>query len=344
MQLERLSLDDLNHLADRLYGVAAAMLVLRDNGFNPRANLNPMGDTAISFAPILPPYDPITVGWQLPHMEVVEAEERRFAASKAADTGFADSIPFDPAVYPPRPTITDAADGGENVRAAEVEVTGPIEPAPEAIDFTSRCEPVEAVTPGSARALAQTNQPPRWTEEEDARAVDLCVAAMMTGMTQSAAYVSVAHKLGRPIEGTKFRFNTKLKDRVHEAMDAAIDASVARARAAEIAPATFVPVATPVDPILPDAPNDLLGAHLASVDRRRGWTMARDLDLIELACAGWEMAAIGAELQVDAGEVKRRYDLLTDQHRDKADKLVRRFSRDQVLERLKQLAQPVAAE
>jgi hypothetical protein len=320
MQLDSLSLEDLTILQDRLRSVAAAMHVLTDCGFAPRADLSPGPSARISFDEVLP-----------------------------TTRAFADNIPFNPVVYPPRPTVV-GVDHGMDV---PVEVT--VHLAPPAIDFTDRRPVADPVVPGSARALAQTVQPSRWTEEEDARAVDLCVEALMSGMTQSAAHMSVAEKLGRPVEGTKFRFGTKLKDRVRDAMDAAIDGSVARALKAgadvatlEVtAPEPTVEAAPPVaapDPHLPDMPTDLLGAHLASVDRKRGWTMARDLDLIDLACAGWEMAAIGAELHIDAGDVKRRYDLLTDQHRDKSDKLVRRFTRDQVLERLKALMPAQAAE
>jgi hypothetical protein len=68
---------------------------------------------------------------------------------------------------------------------------------------------------------------------------------------------------------------------------------------------------------------DELGAHLASVPHKNGWTIAIDAELLRLACLGWQIPEIELELGRDG--VKLRFHLLT---RGK------QFARDMVASRL----------
>lgn len=84
--------------------------------------------------------------------------------------------------------------------------------------------PPAAPAPGSASALAESGGWAKvlWTEAEDDRLVALIVGMVTTqGLTKSAALPLAAAELGRPVAGTEFRANRKLKDRINLAIQAA---------------------------------------------------------------------------------------------------------------------------
>lgn len=69
-----------------------------------------------------------------------------------------------------------------------------------------------------------------------------------------------------------------------------------------------------------------------------GWTVERDLELMELSIAGWQSNEIALQLQVQANLIRPRFDALTGLYEDATGKKVRRFARDHVFAALSRLA------
>lgn len=219
----------------------------------------------------------------------------------------------------------------------------------------SAAPPDPAPVPGSASALAANAGKLRWTEEEDDRLVAYIVEAVtVRGLTKAAAIPLAAAELGRPAPGTEFRANRALKDRINGAIFAAATRQ-AQTETPEI-PASDTPLVadgdaaiggdasgeapTPVPEKAWDKPShiaDPLTAHLMALPQKDGWTLARDLDLMELTVASWPSNEIGLELKVRADLVKARFDLLTGLYTDANGKKCRRFPRKAVLDALQAL-------
>jgi hypothetical protein len=186
-----------------------------------------------------------------------------------------------------------------------------------------------------------------WTEEEDARLVMLVVMGVTRlGLTKSAAIKAAADELGRPHPGTHFRSNHKLKARIDEALalgDAFLDEP-------EDLPTTPEPntaegdtqAAIQAEPAKawhkPEHIADPVTAHLMALPDKGGWTLDRDLELMELSIAGWAPNEIALQLTMQANMIKPRFDALTGLYTDANDKKQRRFSREAVFEALKSLA------
>lgn len=85
-----------------------------------------------------------------------------------------------------------------------------------------------------------------------------------------------------------------------------------------------------VAPARPALPADLspIEAHLAGMPRAGNWTIERDHQLVNLACQGWDMPTIAAEMGCDSAALRARYDRLTGLH--PTDK-TRRFGRETLL-------------
>jgi len=79
------------------------------------------------------------------------------------------------------------------------------------------------------------------------------------------------------------------------------------------------------DPFPDDEPTDDLGRHLWFLTRKGDWHFGADHQLMDLACMGWNVPDIAAEMGRGDLDVKRRFDLLTDK---------RRFNRAAVRDRL----------
>ena len=62
--------------------------------------------------------------------------------------------------------------------------------------------------------------------------------------------------------------------------------------------------------------------------RAGNWTIERDHQLVKLACQGWDMPTIAAEMGCDSAALRARYDRLTGLH--PTDK-TRRYGRETLL-------------
>lgn len=205
-----------------------------------------------------------------------------------------------------------------------------------------------------------------WTPEEDARLIGLVVSGVARlGLTKGAAMKAAAHELGRPEAGTAFRCHHKLKDRLDVALalgttealldlpedapepipspEAAPQLAEGDASVGGHPPAEVQPTPEPEPQPVKAAPvaNDLTG-HLTSLDDKGGWTLERDLELMELSIAGWQPQEIALELQVQAALIKSRFDALTGLYEGATGKKVRRFDRQTVFEALTRLARGAA--
>lgn len=211
-----------------------------------------------------------------------------------------------------------------------------------------------------------------WTDEEDARLINLvCTGVHMFNMSKSAAIRSAAAELGRSESATSFRCYHQLRARLTAEMAAAQEArdivdppgenpatqipspEAARQDApppqAEVQGEGAVPQVRDAPALEPEAGAgatstsiiaDPVTAYLMALPNKDGWTLARDLDLIELTLAGWMPNEIALELKVRADQVKARFDLLTGLHTDEATgKQARRWPREAVFDALQALRQ-----
>lgn len=196
-----------------------------------------------------------------------------------------------------------------------------------AFDHMVAREP-EPPAPILSTAIAK---PPNWSEAEDAQAIEIYVAARLQGENQQRCYALIAAALGRPVSGCAFRMSHKLLQRSAQAV---IDRK--RGYGGQPSPAT------PAAPATVNPP-DPLTEHLGQMSMKSSWTPQRDMALLELACDGWDMNAIGNDLGIDAKAVKDRFDALTGVYRDPNDRICRRWAREAVRDRLRQMV-PQAAE
>lgn len=196
--------------------------------------------------------------------------------------------------------------------------------------------PVPPPIPAAAGGAGPTGAEPAakgapWTEDENARAVQLVAQWIDTGMTKGAAIAAAAAELGRPASGLEFRLKTALRDALaaeldREPSEPAPPADPAPGPADEPAPpAEPGPPADPAPDIDPEL--DPLAAHLAARPMK-GWSLADDADLMHLAELGWTPPEIAIELNRPGDAIKARFEVLTGN---------RRFARAQVAERLAQL-------
>jgi hypothetical protein len=217
-------------------------------------------------------------------------------------------------------------------------------------------EPPAAPLPGTARALAATLQPggraAPWTPEEDARLIDLvCQGVQRQGLSRRGATMAAAQELGRPFDGTEFRCRHKLKDRLDAALAKGpawldqpeevptpyADAALAHAESLDEGGATDQPAvpAHAIEPLnaspRPEHIADAITAHVVTLTDKGGWSLERDLQLVELSIGGWTPTDIAAELQMPDTAIKPRFDALTGLYTDETTgKKLRRCTREEV--------------
>lgn len=331
--LNAMSLDELKSFALALTRLAQCGETLDVYGFAPEFDLTPGYPVSIALDFVMsiearvpeagePPAvwspaasAPITAPALLPEMFPTEKPEP--LAAGAAREGLAAAHPDAGAAAPifPDPRGDIARGDGEQAPVA----AGPREgeaPAPLA------AEP-EAVTPGSARALAATAQPPRWTEEEDATAIRMAVERLRVDhWTDTELARVIAAALGRPQEGTKFRLKTKLWGAIQAGLKAPKPAAP---EPEPVAPPLVVVEAAPVpeavfakpqpEPAAPEPQprplgNSAAARHLTSLPPSVDWTREDDIELLEALGRGFKLAEIAVDMRRDWAALKRRSDAL----------------------------------
>lgn len=349
--LDDLSLDQLNHMASLIVGLKEAGYLMQEQGFEPRFDLSSAPCALMTVWPSAPQ---ATISDTFaPEQTAAENFSLAGAAKVAGGEGEQAAPPF-----PPDPIIDAAIDaafahvlpGYDLVEDDALEpdtlpvVTGlsgwlqpvapldSVRPLPDSLPPLREPPAPDVLAAPVAHAVAPvettvappgTGKPPAWTEDEDHRLIDIIARAVHgDGISRWKAAVAAAAVLGRPVEGTKFRMNTKLADR--------IDARIAelagedQSHSAPAVPAQGAPVVAEggggsPDPLAPaaapaNAPN--LADHIAALPRKNGWTLKRDADLMNLAVKGWKHDEIAVEFGVAAGDVKARFDLLTGYDRE----------------------------
>lgn len=216
------------------------------------------------------------------------------------------------AAIPSGPQARSADPAGDLNAVADEAETGPSPtgaPRDAALPASGARAPAPADAGAGAPLPEEPGKPglaPRWTEEEDERAIAMRVAG--------AKIADIAAALGRTVNATTFRLYNVLKPRLAAALDAC---SVEPPPAAAFEPPPGEPAGEPrPEPAVPD-----LEAHLDARPMAGGWTDARDAELLRLAWLGWGIDDIAVELAIDRSAIKNRFAALTDD---------RRFARDDV--------------
>lgn len=236
-------------------------------------------------------------------------------------------------------------------------------------EAVAAAQPPAAAAPAPATHQTSFGQT-AWTETEDAELIRLTVFGMVKmGLGKTAAMRTAAKGVGRSEQGSAFRMHHKLKARFEAALTEAAGAQAAtetpeadpipaegaaagegatppavqpvpdepdldaKSRAAAIAHGTHpdaapAPVSVAASPVV---------GHLMSLPDKGGWTLERDLELMEMSIDGWQPNEIALQLKVQASAVKPRFDALTGLFEDADGKKVRRFKREDVFAALKAL-------
>ncbi len=181
-----------------------------------------------------------------------------------------------------------------------------------------------------------------WMTKEDDQLVAGMAERIHAGESRHAAAIAMADVLGRPVEGARWRANTKLKDR--------IAAAVAALRAPAVAPAQ-APVsaaAAPEVPVAPvPAPEEAVAAPTPrgkafrppmpdglSSDHRRVWSWLDGLDItadfgpgddlfvVEAFAKGTKAPMLAVDMGVDTKALLDRYKALTRPIRNGRDQIM----------------------
>lgn len=207
-----------------------------------------------------------------------------------------------------------------------------IEPAPVAEAPVLAEVPCEATEAPEAKPSRGPQTGAIWTQTEDAKAVQIFVAARAKGITRTDAAQLVADALDRPFQGVEYRLKTKLAAAVHaanaEAETIIAPVQVDKTCHVDAPPTTLASIAS-----------DPLRHHLLGLRRLGKHKIDDDLEMMESICDGLEATVIADQIGIDVAEVKRRFDALTGFYRDDDSKPRRKWSREQVLMTLRALLQ-----
>lgn len=363
MPLNALTLDDLRKLNDTVTSLVIAGFRLEQGGLAPIFDLTPGQPMRITLQAKMPA---TRAAAPCPYPESYDRGEccGGYCTMPGVDDETEVSVVDLPSFLKPRSTeAAPPAVGAEPVdplpALGEVAGGGPVSAEPsrsaEAVAETPRAEAkVEAKAesgggeelaapeapaapaPGSASAMAATWQAPMWTPEEDARLIDLVVKGMTEhGLSRNRAMMEAARELGRAAEGVKFRCYNKLKARIDAALteaarrQAQTETPAAEARPVPEAEGDAAAVESTTAAVQDD---DALTAHLRGMTDKGGWSLRRDLDLMDFSCQGWPAADIAREINMPDAAIKPRFDALTGLHDDEATgKKARRWTREEVL-------------
>ena len=169
--------------------------------------------------------------------------------------------------------------------------------------------PVEPLSPALNRRVVGL-----WSADEDAQAVRLKRAGCTVG--------EIASALGRSNQAVSIRVYTTLRGRLREPTPEGLAPAHEGA-----APLTGEDAVVTCPAAL--RPIDALASHLTGLPRANGWSIDRDIELLDLALLGWPEFEVALEVGVTSRDLKDRFDLLTNK---------RMFKRDAVLGGLRALA------
>lgn len=350
--LSDLSLDDLRGLNDRLTGLVTAGFRLEQGGLAPRFDLTPGMPIRITLGAVMPSVDRPSFGdWIAAQPQSTEAASQPADAQADAVADLRQPEPVD------APSTT-----GEGVEGAIISA----EPSRSAVSASPKVEAPEAPAesgggpevaapapaapvPGSASALAAASSlPAPWTAAEDKTLVDTIVALMIGGMARKPAATEASKLLpGRTADACIYRAHTKAKDTINALV---AEAAILQAQTETPEIPEAVPPLSQGDAAAEGHSSaaaqstDPLLVHLCTLTDKGGWSLQRDLDLMELSNAGWPAADIAREIQMPDAAIKPRFDALTGLHDDEATgKKARRWSREEVLGALLVIAGKAAA-
>jgi len=383
MSLNDLDLDQLNRLGATLAVLMDAGRVLQSHDLAPRFDLTPGEEAVITVSFVMPGLDPMIEDdmpdWQLRDTRDVSPFEivpgldicRPNTCSTEAASGPADAVagvtqpaPVESPPVDQPPTDLSGAPGGDPLPSAEQNAkgvpSGPVPQetaAPESVaesgggqDMAAPAPPAAPVS-GSASALAASHRGnpfanPPWTEEEDARLIDLVVRGYIgLNLSRRQAIIAAAREMGRAEGGAEFRCKTKLKARLDAALDVAAkslahtlalaspaaaqqdaksdpaeDSAVGGDTPAAVHttdPAFVEVVAATFDRPMLDVPDDLHGDDLLLwqflQQNRPKWPMTAgtDLDLVVAMGRGEKLPVIAVDLGFDTQALLSRYRTLT---------------------------------
>lgn len=192
---------------------------------------------------------------------------------------------------------------------------------------------------------APKSRPNAWTDDEEAKAVELVAIRLAYGDTQQKALADAASQIGRPLPGFQFKCRS-LKPRIRARL------TELQATMAEDAPKLIEPkqpdpetpdpapvhssrdagglgggdaTSSPAEPVVQakDAPGAVVpgaGAspyaaileHLSSLKPDPKWPFEKDRELIQLAEElRWPMDDICLEMQITSDDAKKRFAILT---------------------------------
>lgn len=360
MPLNDLTLDDLRKLSDWLVSIAHSGFRLEQDGLAPRFDLTPGMPIRVTLGAVMPPATRPDFGaWlaqQATHPTESAAEDLPSFLKPRPMEAAPPAVGAEP-VDPP-PALGEVAGGGpisaEPSRSAEVAVSPGATKAEAQAESgggqaVAAAEPPAAPVPGSASALAaQAGQwAGAWTEAQDDTLIEAIATAQIYGTPKVDAITTAAIALGRSfkaVEQRSYRIGGKIKAEVaRRAMQQAQN------EAPEIPAAQPSPSADGDSAVGGHSPaavqnGDPLIAHLRGLTNKGGWSLARDLELLELSCNGWPAADIAREIQMPDAAVKPRFDALTGLHDDEVTgKKARRWTREEVLGALLIMAGKAAA-
>ena len=372
MDLQDLSLDEFEALRLRMDVIRNAAQLLRHNGEAPRICIAPGLPATISLPPLLG--DGRAQVKHVKHVKYQAPDFGLPVSDRAECEVHHFGLPFDPSAGAVGEQPAEPAQAAETGRDF-VELDGSDTNLPDGIFYIRPLGELElrgtvigdGVTdatqllqgPKDAADLAPPPlaRPDAWRDDEVAKAIELGVAAVRAGQSVWSAAEALAAETGRTLAACQKRM--KIVRGEVEAILAASDVPVAPPAQtvtettipadmpaaedpapgpAEVVKAMIAEVAAEAasQPVQSDLPVDDLARHLNAHVATRGWTLAQDAELLELAETGWPTHEIALQLQKPADEVKKRFDLLT-------DKRGARFKRADVLARIKRMQPPEQA-
>lgn len=171
--------------------------------------------------------------------------------------------------------------------------------------------PKKAPPAAKVAAAASPTKPLPWSPEEDAVVLRLAAESPEASKLQ-ISHIASGLLNNRSQKAVYFRMKSVLKDRLDKPRPDAPSMPKKPPQSAPAAVGTPAPSNRPASLALPqraDVPSELRG-HVTALPRPDGWVLKDDLELMQRATAGENMALISAAMEREAAFVVRRFDLL----------------------------------